>query len=562
MPEAVDVGSVLGGRYKVTGYVLASAEKDLVLDGVDQVLNRAVSILVASPGNAAQVATSARELATGDRSGNIQVLDLGITDSGTYLVTNRAPAADMLDLIVQQDAPYVEPFFTDTLGSEIFGRPRSTEPETYDDDDHFDDYDDDRQQRPSRLAGLARRFSRRTSGDAAKDDTSDLPPVTAGSAVAEPVAAQSVAAQPVSGQRSSSHRVPPPPSRRPGGASSAGSTDASREDTRDGTGDGNGGGRLGAAAVAAGAGAVGAASATGAASVGSASPTGTASPADADSPARAASPARGQKAGRAASMFPLSTYSDEDDRSSGSDDPDEFDTEQTDRDDDDSGGLKFTRILVGTVLTVVLVVAVVLAATHLGSVFSGGSPVADAESTPSVSAPADSPTTAAPAATPSAEPTPAAVTPAIAGITRLVPDNPGLDAGNDGTLPLIIDGNPATFWGNQVYASDTFGGLATNLALVVELEEESTITEVSIDQLNAAGGTFSVLVNDRPTLDGAEQIAQGGFTAPTADLPIPAGADGPVTGKYVIINFTQLPRLSDIQAQFPFGLRIAEITVS
>ncbi|MDF9278000.1 hypothetical protein P4U43_09390, partial [Arthrobacter sp. EH-1B-1] len=148
MPEAVDVGSVLGGRYKVTAYVLASAEKDLVLDGVDQVLNRPVSILVASPSNAGQVATSAREVATGERSGNIQVLDLGITDAGTYLVTNRAPAADLLDLVIQQDAPYIEPFFTDTLGSEIFGVARSTEPETHEDDD---DYHHEPERRPARL---------------------------------------------------------------------------------------------------------------------------------------------------------------------------------------------------------------------------------------------------------------------------------------------------------------------------------------------------------------------------------------------------------------------------
>ncbi|WP_394250608.1 ABC transporter substrate-binding protein [Arthrobacter pityocampae] len=520
MPEAVDVGSVLGGRYKVTAYVLASAEKDLVLDGVDQVLNRAVSILVASADNASQVATSARELATGDRNGNIQVLDLGITDSGTYLVTNRAPAADMLDLIVQQDAPsheqpYIEPFFTDTLGSEIFGRPRSTEPETYDDDDHYEDYDD-RPRRPSRLSGLTQRFSRRGVGNQREDDTSDLAPVAA-----EPVSAQAQAEH-----RPSSHRVPPPPVRRPGGASPA---------TRDESGDQDG---PGGTAVAAGAAALGAASMAGAAS---GTATGTQAPA------------------RAASKFPLDAYSNDDARTDG--DPDAYDTEQADRDEyDDGRSRNFTRILVGLVLTVVLVVAVVLAATHLGSVFSGGSPVADADPVPSASAPAEAPTTA-PAA-PTAEPTPAAVAPVIAGITRLVPDNPGLDAGNDGTLPLIIDGNPATFWGNQVYANDAFGGLASNLALVVELEEESTITEVTIDQLNAAGGTFSVLVNDQPTLDGAEQVAQGGFTAPTANLPIPADADGPVTGEYVIINFTQLPRLSNIQAQFPFGLRIAEIEVN
>jgi hypothetical protein len=144
----------------------------------------------------------------------------------------------------------------------------------------------------------------------------------------------------------------------------------------------------------------------------------------------------------------------------------------------------------------------------------------------------------------------------------VVPDNQALDAANDVNLPLIIDGNTASFWGNQVYASDTFGGLATSLALVVELEQESTISEVSIAQLNGAGGSFSVLVNDEPTVEGAEQIAQGGFTAPTMTLPIPDGADGPRTARYVIVDFTQLPRLSNIEAQYPFGLRIAEISVT
>jgi len=61
----IDVGSVLGGRYKVTATVLSSHDQDLVLDGVDQVLNRPVSILVAGPYNADQVAQSAREVATG-----------------------------------------------------------------------------------------------------------------------------------------------------------------------------------------------------------------------------------------------------------------------------------------------------------------------------------------------------------------------------------------------------------------------------------------------------------------------------------------------------------------
>jgi hypothetical protein len=147
-------------------------------------------------------------------------------------------------------------------------------------------------------------------------------------------------------------------------------------------------------------------------------------------------------------------------------------------------------------------------------------------------------------------------------VTRLVPSNQNLDAPNDANLPLTVDNNPATFWGSYVYANDVFGGLAQSLALVVELEEESTISEVKIDQLNGTGGNFSVLLNDAPTLEGAKQIAQGGFTGPSITTPVPEGDDGPATARYVIVNFTQLPRLSNIQAQFPWGLRIAEIGVS
>ncbi|TKV29004.1 ABC transporter substrate-binding protein [Arthrobacter sp. NamB2] len=518
MPEAVDVGSVLGGRYKVTAYVLASAEKDLVLDGVDQVLNRSVSILVASAGNASQVATSARELATGDRSGNIQVLDLGITEAGTYLVTNRAPAADMLDLIVQQDAPaqeapYVEPFFTDTLGSEIFGRPRSMEPETYeDDDDQYDEYDDEQPHRKSRLSGLTRRFGRQRSDQERQDDTSDLPPVVA-SPVAEP--------------RRTPHLVPPPPSRKPSGPP------AGQPSGRDGGPEQDDARplRAAAAAGAAGAGAAGAASAM-----------------------------ASQQPERAASRFPLSGHQS---ASVGTQHPDghgrnDDDGYGDDYDDTDTGGRRFSRVLVGVVLTIVLVVAVVLAATQLGKI-SGGTDLAGGGTEQATSEPAPEESVAPP--TPSAEPTPEAVPPVVTGITRLVPDNQALDAANDVNLPLIIDGNPATFWGNQVYASDTFGGLATNLALVVELEQQSAVSRVTIDQLNGAGGGFSVLVNDQPTLDGAVQIAQGSFTAPTVTLPIPAGTDGPASGRYVIVNITRLPRLSNIQAQYPFGLRIAEIRI-
>jgi hypothetical protein len=214
---------------------------------------------------------------------------------------------------------------------------------------------------------------------------------------------------------------------------------------------------------------------------------------------------------------------------------------------------------VGAVLSLILIVAVVLAATTIGGL---SNPVANDD--PAANEQAEGGESAVPtdAASEPAEPAVEAIPPVTVGVTRLVPGNQNLDAPNDPNLPLTVDGNPATFWGSYVYANDVFGGLAQNLALVVELEEESTISEIRVDQLNGTGGNFAVLLNDSPSLDGAEQIAQGGFTGPSVTIPVPEGDDGPATASYAIINFTQLPRLSNIQAQFPWGLRIAEIKVS
>lgn len=137
MPEPIDVGSVLGGRYKVTGRILASAENDVILDGLDQTLNRPVSILVSAPENSANLAQSAREVATGERVSNVSILDLGNSDGSTYLIAARASASDLLDLVVpteptelSNDPVYEEPFFTDTLGTEIFGSARADAPES------------------------------------------------------------------------------------------------------------------------------------------------------------------------------------------------------------------------------------------------------------------------------------------------------------------------------------------------------------------------------------------------------------------------------------------------
>ena len=491
MPQPVDVGSVLGGRYKVTSQVLASAENDLVLEGMDQVLNRPVSILLAAPSNASQVTASAREIATGEREANVQVLDLGVSDGQTYLVTSEAHAADLLDLVIEQDAPFVEPFFTDTLGSEIFGMPRSREPEPDDRDDIYVDADEDRPRRPHkpRLPRFGRGGA--AAGAAAAGSGQDLEYGGPDDGPAE--AATGAAA------------APPPPSAPPRRDAATSALPAARpqnpkvtrwEDDQEEPDSGH------------------------------------------DDSRRPSSFPRNAVAGGYASRDEDTDY----------DDYDDVDEEQAAPRDKRSG-----RIVVGGVLGLILVLAVVLTVGQLGRL--GDLFNQEAQTAPT--------TTAAPTETPAAEaPAETAPSPSVAGVSRLVPGNQELDSVNDGALPRITDGNPTTYWSSYVYASDTFGGLAQSLALVVELEEESAVSSIDIAQLNGSGGNFSVLLNDQPSLDGARTVAQSGFTGPTTTIQV-SGEDGAAaTARYVIINFTQLPRLSGVQAEYPWGLRISEISVS
>lgn len=501
MPQSVDVGSVLGGRYKVTAQVLASAEQDLVLDGVDQVLNRSVSILVAAPVNASQVSASAREIATGERHGNVQVLDLGVSDGRTYLVTNNANAADLLDLVIERDAPYVEPFFTDTLGSEIFGMPRSREPETVEEDRYVEE--EDRTPRKPLLSGVHKPKLPRFGRTGAAAGTLAGAEAAAAERDLEFGDASDAPAEAATGGAN----VPPPPAVRPGTATARTQKVTKWEED--------------------------------------------------ERPVQ-----EPQRPARAASNFPKSALAT---GNYGSDtsgyDPDDYDRNDYDGgydDADETDGKpdrKPGRVLIGAVLSLVLVLAVVLAVSKLGEMgdLFSSTPNTQASEEQSADAPA----------APEASAAPAAPAPEIAGISRLVPgNNPGLDSANDAQLPTIIDGNPSSYWRSLVYASDTFGGLAPSLALVVDLGQESEISQVNLTQLQGTGGSFSVMLNNTPALEGAQTVAQSGFTGPTTSIPVTTADGSAATARYVIINFTQLPRLTGVQAPYPWGLQIAEIGVS
>lgn len=502
VPQPVNVGSVLGGRYKVTAQVLASAENDLVLDGVDQVLNRAVSILVAAPQNASQVSASAREIAIGERHSTVQILDLGVSDGCTYLITSTGNAADLLDLVIERDAPYVEPFFTDTLGSEIFGEPRSREPETVEADRYVEE-SPERDRKPL-LSGLSKPQLPRFGRGAAASGAAGASAAANAERDLEFGGSQGAPAEAATGAAA----VPPPPRQSPRTAAYSTPTPET-------------------APVAA--------------------PKVSRWEDEDDFPAEGYRPAGENE--RRASSFPRTALG----AGYESDTYEDYDQED-DAEPREGSDRKYGRLLVGGFLSLVLIVAVVLAFTNLGKV--GDMFASDEVSTsPEAVVPAPEEGTA--------EETGAALpAPATAGVTRLVPGNQSLDSVNDAALPQIIDGNPASYWSSYVYASETFGGLAPSLALVVELEDESAISKVDITQLNGSGGSFSVMLNDQPTLEGASTVAQSGFTGPTTSITVPKVDGEPASASYVIINFTQLPRLSGVQAEYPWGLRIAEIAVS
>lgn len=530
MSQPIDAGAMLGGRYQVTESVLTSADGDQVLSGIDQVLNRPVSILVGSTTNASQLATSAREIATGERYAAVQVLDLGISEGNTYLVTNLAEPADLLDLVVQVDATYVEPFYTDTLGTEIFGVTRSKEPASYEDDaEYYEDQRAQEEQRPSMLDRLPEislneklnsfkgRFAR---GKQAPPSVPPVPPAASVGSSTEQAPAVSaslpsvpapVVPSPAPVQRESpaatqaTPTTPPaptaPPAVRP-------APKVTRMETADHTDE----------------------------------PVVTSAAALA-----AAQKSRGitvdESGQRVASSFPVAAQSYAEPQ------PDDYDEDE----EAGEGGKKTMRLLVGALLCAVLVLAVVFAYNALG----GRTPAPVASSAPTQSA-AESGSAQA-SETPSAAP----VKPVVADLSRMVPGNQDLNADTDSTLAKAIDGNPASLYKSYSYTSPQFGGLAANMVFIAELEELSDVSEIQLEGLNGTGGSFELRVGKTDDLSDAKLVSSGSFTGPTVTVPVSDEEGAAAKGQYVFLNVTELPRrASGANPSRPYGLQIGEFRVS
>ena len=584
MSQSIDVGTVLGGRYKVTSTIVTSREGDLVLDGVDQVLNRPVSILVAGASNSDQLAQSAREVAMGERHGSVQVLDLGISHGSTYLITNHTSPADLLDLIVPQETPYVEPFFTDTLGSEIFGESRSREPETYDGtvdpgrpdnyiryDEHGDATGSDRARGgaagaaggAAAAAAAAARQNRQPNGYPTASSQSAPPnqqggPQTAASAAApggHPAPGSQAAFDRPAPAGAPAGSIPPPPAAPPQSAASGrhpGQAPEPSSHAANGHQPSGASARYGAAgAAAAGAAAAGAA---GAARSGSPRVTPWEAPPDATAPEAgpaAAAPTQNQPPAeprqhwpsqRPAAVMPAAA------RPSSS-------AAYEDYEDDESTKPRSMPWLVGGVLAIVLIAALIFAFTTLGGLFQPQA-AGTASSTPHASQ-AQSSAGTAPSPSPSATQSAPTAPPEVESVTRLNPGELTFANAFDSRLPLTFDGNPATYWSDMEFAREDWGGFTKSVALAVKLKDPAQVKQVTLIQSGGSGGNFSIFTSDQPSLTGATLAGTSSFTGPQVVVPV----TGSPTASYVIIQINSLPRLSAPKTQYPYGLRLAEIKV-
>lgn len=558
MSEEITVGAVLGGRYLVTAEVVATAEGDSVFDATDQVLNRPVSLLIAAPSNATRVAVSAREIAMGTRPSQVQVLDLGLNGDSTYLIANKVDPASLLDLVVEPDAPYIEPFMTDTLGQEIFGEARSMEPQVYEDDaEYYQELAEEQRRRPL----FGRRKPRNQPADEYVEDASTasqpvIPPVpsappVSGSGAAAPMtgpfastptsaadaaAAAATAAASASVSDASSlptelgevvpAAYPPVTPLPPHGVRSA--DDVAREAAARGDA-GRAAGRfpreaLGGALPGAAAG----------------SQAGAQAPA---APAESIDSSYGSEAGapNAAAI------------AAAADDVLARVPAQPERRDD--SGNRLTRPIVGIVLVAVLVGAVIFAMQALGN--RNGNTVA----TPTTGT-TQSSNTPTKSSDGSKSPTPAAAKPVIESISRDVPGSSDLNAEMDGDLPKAIDGKSSTSYRTFSFKSPAFGGYAKNMVLVLKLEKSADISSVNLSGLNGTGGSVQVLIGKNDSMKSAQEVWSGSFSGSTLDTPTVNGGE-PATGQYVFINITELPRLATATSQDrPFGFQVAEIKVN
>jgi eukaryotic-like serine/threonine-protein kinase len=165
-------------------------------------------------------------------------------------------------------------------------------------------------------------------------------------------------------------------------------------------------------------------------------------------------------------------------------------------------------------------------------------------------------TVTGPAVTVPASPAPQAAATAggpIAILSATGFDPQGDHSENNSLAARTYDGNPATAWTSELYATAQFGNLKKGVGLLLDLGQPTSVHEVTIDLAN---GPLDVTVYaaTSPSLDGAAVI--GTANAATGRVRIKAATTMPES-EFIIVWFSSVAPVGS-----QFGASISEIALN
>lgn len=208
-----------------------------------------------------------------------------------------------------------------------------------------------------------------------------------------------------------------------------------------------------------------------------------------------------------------------------------------------------TAIVLGAVAVVVLIGVILAFRALFSGPDAGDSPAAQTTSSQGTQ-PSAEPSGSAGEPSASATTPVSGVAPVIASIQSVDPSD--ADGEHQEAVDRARDGDPSTFWYTMTYKADDFAGFKPGVALVLTLQETSTVSSVTL-QVNGAGGNVQVRQSDAANPSGGTLLAEGTL-GPETVLTFAT----PVDTSTVVLWFDRLPTAPD----GGFRIELAEITLS
>jgi hypothetical protein len=120
----------------------------------------------------------------------------------------------------------------------------------------------------------------------------------------------------------------------------------------------------------------------------------------------------------------------------------------------------------------------------------------------------------------------------------------------------VNDDDPTTAWLTSQYSSADLDGKA-GVGLILDLGQPQDVQQVNLD-LVGKGSNVDIRVADRILPDPALWTPMASAFAPKDRVEI--RAPRPITGRYVLVWFTQVPPLADVSGQYQGGVRSAIVS--